>query len=139
MTTRTDIANEAKKWIGVKFKRGGRDRTGVDCIGLLVGVGRAFNFNISDTTEYSFNPEPEKFRELVYDQTVERSFDHIEPGTILIFRQSIFPMHTGIVTLDHYGRMAVTNGSAKERRVVEEPMDVWRGLIIGVRDYKEVA
>lgn len=139
MVTRADIVTEARTWLGVKFKKGGRDRTGVDCIGLLVNVGRHFGFDISDTTEYSFNPEPSKFRELVYNQTVERKLDDIEAGMILFFRQSVFPMHTGIIARDARGRFTVINASAKERKVAEEPMDKWEDLIIGLRDYREIS
>lgn len=138
MTIRSDIITEARSWLGVRFKKGGRDRTGVDCIGLLVAVGRKFGFDIEDTIEYSFNPEPAKFQSLVYSQTVERKLDALDAGMILLFRQSIFPMHTGILARDRYGRFTVINASIKARAVVEEPMDMWEPLIIGVRDYREV-
>lgn len=139
MVTRTEVAEEARTWVGTKFKKGGRDRTGIDCIGLLVAVGRKYDFDIFDTTEYSFNPEPEKFRNLVYDQTVERKISDMAEGNILLFRQAIFPMHTGILAKDEYGRFTVINASAKERKVVEELLTSWEPLLIGVRDYKEFA
>lgn len=139
MVTRTEVAEEARTWVGTKFKKGGRDRTGIDCIGLLVAVGRKYDFDIFDTTEYSFNPEPEKFRNLVYDQTVERKISDMAEGNILLFRQAIFPMHTGILAKDEYGRFTVINASAKERKVVEEILTSWEPLLIGVRDYKEFA
>lgn len=138
MTTRDDIVTEAKTWIGTKFKKGGRDRTGVDCIGLLVVVGRKFSFNIFDTVEYSFNPEPEKFQELVYDQTVPRKLNDLDVGSIALFRQSLWPMHTGIISKDQYGRYTVINSSLKERKVVEEPYEQWLPLLIDLRDYKEI-
>lgn len=138
MTDRSEIVTEARTWLGVKFKKGGRDRTGVDCIGLLVNVGRKFGFDIEDTIEYSFNPEPAKFQSLVYSQTVERKVSELDAGMILLFRQSIFPMHTGILARDRYGRFTVINASVKARSVVEEPIAMWEPLIIGVRDYREV-
>lgn len=139
MTTRDEIVAEARSWVGVKFKKGGRDRMGVDCIGLLVNVGKKFGFDIQDSTEYSFNPEPAKFQDLVYTQTKERKLDDIDVGMLLLFRQSIFPMHTGILARDRTGRFSVINASVKERRVVEEPMEQWEPLIIGLRDYREMA
>ncbi len=139
MNIRQEVVTEARSWIGVKFKKGGRDKTGIDCIGLLVNVGKKFGFDIADSVEYSFNPEPEKFAELVYEQSVERKLDDISVGSIALFRQSIFPMHTGIIAKDKYGRFTVINSSLKERRVVEESLDKWFDLLIGLRDYKELA
>ena len=139
MINREDIVAEARSWVDVKFKKGGRDRTGIDCIGLLVMVGKKFGFEIEDTSEYSFNPEPEKFQNLVYSQTVQRKMANLKVGSILLFRQSIFPMHTGILAKDEYGRYTVINASASSRKVVEELMTEWEPLLIGVRDYKELA
>lgn len=139
MPTRPEIVEEARSWVGVKFKKGGRDRMGVDCIGLLVNVGKKFGFEIRDSVEYSFNPEPSLFAELVYGQSVERKLDDIAIGSIALFRQSIFPMHTGIIARDKYGRYTVINSSLKERRVVEESFDKWLPLLIELRDFKELA
>ena len=137
--SRRELVDEARTWLGVKFKKGGRNRTGVDCIGLLIGVGRRFGFDIEDTIEYSFSPEPSKFQDMVYGQTIQRDeFDVLE-GSIVILRQSIFPMHTGLIAKDTYGRWSIINANLKERKVVEQSIDVWADLIIGIRDYKEMA
>lgn len=137
--SRRELVEEARTWLGVKFKKGGRNRTGVDCIGLLIGVGRRFGFDIEDTIEYSFSPEPSKFQDMVYGQTIQRDeFDVLE-GSIVILRQSIFPMHTGLIAKDAYGRWSIINANLKERKVVEQSIDVWADLIIGIRDYKEMA
>lgn len=135
---RARIVTEAKSWVGVKFKKGGRDRVGVDCVGLLVNVGRSLGFDIRDTIEYSFSPEPAKFTEMVYGQTDAGHPGDLKIGNILLFRQSIFPMHTGILSKDHYGRFSVINANAIERRVVEQPIADWFKEIIAVRDYKGI-
>ncbi|MEQ8307997.1 MAG: hypothetical protein RIA09_15680 [Hoeflea sp.] len=136
MTTLSDINNEVRKWLGVKFKKGGRDRFGVDCIGLLVNVGRNCGLEIEDTIQYSFSPEPEMFSRLVYGQTDPRSFKDIKPGMIILLRQTVFPMHTGIVSKDTYGRLSIINANLKERKVVEQQFSQWNDLIIGIRSYK---
>lgn len=135
---RAQILREAKTWIDVKFKKGGRDRLGVDCVGLLVNVGRACGYTIRDTIEYSFSPEPAKFIDLVYGQTNAADPNDLRVGNLLLFRQSVFPMHTGILSKDHYGRLSVINANAIERRVVEQPLAKWQNEIIAVRDYKEI-
>ena len=135
---RKDLVKEARTWIGTKFKKGGRDRTGVDCIGLLIGVGRAFQFDIKDSIEYSFSPEPSMFQNMVYDQTVHRDMNDVMEGSIVILRQSIFPMHTGIIAKNAAGSWTIINANLKERRVIEQSIDVWADLIISLRDYKEM-
>lgn len=136
---RKDLVKEARTWIGTKFKKGGRDRTGVDCIGLLIGVGRTFQFDIKDSIEYSFSPEPSMFQNMVYDQTVHRDMNDVMEGSIVILRQSIFPMHTGIIAKNAAGSWTIINANLKERRVIEQSIDVWADLIISLRDYKEMA
>lgn len=136
MTTLDEINAEARKWLGVKFKKGGRDRFGVDCIGLLVNVGRNCGLEIEDTVQYSFEPEPEKFSELVYGQTDPRSFKDMKPGLLVLLRQTIFPMHTGIISRDNYGRLSIINANLRERKVVEQQLGDWDDLIIAIRSYK---
>ncbi|MBB5277790.1 cell wall-associated NlpC family hydrolase [Rhizobium rosettiformans] len=132
------IVAEAKSWIGVKFKKGGRDRMGVDCIGLLVNVGRSCGIEINDTTEYSFDPEPAKFQQLVYGQTDPMPFQGLKPGSIILLRQSIFPMHTGILSRDAHGRLSVINANLHKRQVVEQPYTDWKDMVISLRSYKGV-
>lgn len=138
MFTKSDVLAEARTWLGVRFKKGGRDRQGVDCVGLLVNVGRACGVDLQDTTEYSFDPHPEKFQELVYGQTLSVPFKDIEPGCIVLLRQSVFPMHTGIISTDHHGRLAVINANLHRREVVEQPFDEWDDLVIGIRNFKGI-
>jgi cell wall-associated NlpC family hydrolase len=138
MITFADIEKEARSWVGTRFKKGGRDRTGIDCVGLLVNVGRACGVELNDDTGYSFNPESEMFLDLVYGQSDVLPVTGLTPGSILLFRQSIFPMHTGILSRDKYKRLSVINANLMKRQVVEQPLDEWKNLLIGVRAYRGV-
>jgi cell wall-associated NlpC family hydrolase len=44
MTKRNEIVAAARNWLRVPYKRVGRGRTGVDCIGLLCGVGKDIGY-----------------------------------------------------------------------------------------------
>jgi cell wall-associated NlpC family hydrolase len=138
MATYQDIITEAKSWLGVRFKKGGRDRMGVDCVGLLVNVGRACGIEIEDTTEYSFDPDPAKFMTMVYGQSDPITFEGLVPGSIVLMRQSVFPMHTGILSRDHYGRLSIINANLHKRQVVEQLYTEWKNQVIGYRKYKGV-
>ena len=137
MTTHAEILTEARTWIGVRFKKGGRDRTGVDCVGLLWNIGHKCGLDLEDTTQYSFDPNPEKFQSLVYNQTDPAT--GLTPGTIVLLRQSIFPMHTGILARDPYGRLSIINANLHKRQVVEQPYNDWKNEVIAFRNYKGVA
>ena len=137
MLDNVKIVADARSWIGVKFRKGGRDRTGIDCIGLLIRVGEEQGLTIRDDTQYSFNPEPAKFTEMVFSQTEPLSMNSLRVGSILVFRQTIFPMHTGILARDHHNEWSVINANAKERRVVEQPLSYWKANLIAIRAYKE--
>lgn len=138
MATYQDIITEAKSWLGVRFKKGGRDRMGVDCVGLLVNIGRNCGLDIEDTVEYAFNPDPAKFQQLVYNQTDPVTFEGLTPGSIVILRQSVFPMHTGILSRDHHGRLTIINANLHKRQVVEQPYVDWKNQVICLRKYKGI-
>jgi hypothetical protein len=137
MLNRKKIDADARSWLGVKFKKGGRDRTGIDCVGLLVKVAESNDIIVTDILDYSFDPEPGKFSEFVHSQSEPHSRKDLQIGCILIFKQTIFPMHTGILSRDIYGRWSVINANIKERRVVEQPLDQWHKDLIDIRDFKE--
>lgn len=138
MLDRKKIDAAAREWLGVKFKKAGRDKTGIDCVGLLVKVGQAQGFEIRDTLEYSFEPEPSKFVDFVNSQSEPHSRKDLQIGCILIFKQTIFPMHTGLLSKNVYGQWTVINANIKERKVVEQPLDQWRKDLIDIRDFKEI-
>lgn len=138
MASFADIEKEARSWLGTRFKKGGRDRQGIDCVGLLVNVGRACGVELNDDTQYSFDPETEKFQDLVYGQSDPLPVTGLKVGSILLFRQAIFPMHTGILARDKYKRLSVINANIAKRQVVEQPFDEWKNLLIGVRTFRGV-
>lgn len=111
----------------------------MDCVGLLVLVGRDIGLHIEDTTDYTFNPEVKKFTDVIYSQSVRVPMDPIRIGSIGIFRQSIYPMHTGIIAKHPIsGELTVINANLKGKKVIEQPMSEWFEEIIQIRDYKGI-
>ena len=64
VTTRQQIVEAAKSMLGVPFLHQGRDeKLGVDCVGLLVVIGRKIGYpEIVDITDYRRMPKAEVIR-----------------------------------------------------------------------------
>ncbi|MBS3648872.1 hypothetical protein KEU06_09660 [Pseudaminobacter sp. 19-2017] len=134
--SRDEIVAAAREYLGVPFKKAGRDKFGLDCVGLIILAGRNCGLEIYDTTKYTMGPHPELLHEFLYPQTERLPGNRLVHGSIAILRDSIFPMHTGIITTDGSEPMII-NASAKARRVVEEPYKIhWAANLVGMRDYK---
>lgn len=137
MIDRLDIVRAARSYIGTYFKKGGRDRQGIDCVGLLILVGGELGIELNDTTAYSFDPNAPLMSKFVFAQSIRRPFSPLQNGYIAILKQSIFPMHTGIIALDS-GRPTIINANARSKKVIEQPLTEWEKDLIEVRDYKGV-
>lgn len=124
MITRDDIVNEARGWVGVRWKHQGRSRAGIDCAGLIVNVGNELKLTNYDTNDYSRLPDP-----TVFVDKFERNLDvgdinNILPGDVLVFRQLQFPCHTGIASIKH-DVLHLIHAHAPRRQVIEEPLALW--------------
>ncbi len=134
--TRTQIVETARSYLGVRFSRSGRDRNrGIDCVGLLTLVGRDLGLDIKDIINYDFEPRPDQFLETIRSQTDPVPMNAFREGNVVLLRQSIFPMHCGIIGRKPEG-LTVINANLHERKVVEQPIADWRKEIIELRDYK---
>ena len=98
--TRTQVLEAARQLLGVRFRHQGRaPATGVDCVGLLVVVGRALGYpNIVDVEGYRRTPSADTIR-----RTLEINCDEIAPedardGDIWLMRLGgVKPRHVGFV------------------------------------------
>ena len=126
----------ARSYLGVRFARSGRDRNrGIDCVGLLTLVGRDLGLDIQDIINYNFEPQPDVFLNIIRSQSNPVPMGAFKPACIVILRQSIYPMHCGIIGRNDEG-LTVINANLHARKVVEEPIAVWRSKIIELRDFK---
>lgn len=136
--TRQQVVDTARSYLGVRFARSGRDRIhGIDCVGLLTLVGRDLGLDIEDIINYNFEPKPDVFLNIIRSQSNPVKMGAYNPGNIVLLRQTIFPMHCGIIGRDENG-LTVINANLHERKVVEQPIRVWKNEIIELRDYKGI-
>lgn len=120
MITGNDIVTAARQWLGVRWRHQGRNKHGLDCIGLVVAACRAAGLRVADYEGYGPDGDPVNFLALFAAAgAVRLPSSLVQPGDILAFRQAGFPCHCGIASqLD--GQPAVIHASRPRGGVVEE-------------------
>jgi cell wall-associated NlpC family hydrolase len=97
--TRNEITEAAFSLIGTRFRHQGRDKkTGVDCVGLLVVVGRMVNYpDIVDLTDYRRTPSAETIYETLKTNCDEIPLSEAGDGDFYQMRlHGIKPRHVAI-------------------------------------------
>lgn len=95
------IVDEARKWIGTPFRHHGRNRQGVDCVGLLYVVySIALQLPLDDFITYPKSPETG----FVY-RAIRKYADRIVPsaaqcGDVVLLNFAGSSTHFGILTED---------------------------------------
>ena len=99
MPTRSQIVETARSYLGTPFQHQGRLKgIGVDCVGLLVCVGRDLGIELQDRTDYRRRPDGTLLQEMVDAQLEPISEDElVQPGDILLIRYRA-PQHAAIVS-----------------------------------------
>lgn len=120
--TRDDVMQEARKWLGTPYRQKGRGPDGLDCIGLLVVIGRAFNVPHEDYLDYADWPA----QDYLILRIMHRFLRFVPPGgnkagLIGIFTERRLPGHVGIFTTKHY-QDHIIHARMDSRRVTEQAM-----------------
>lgn len=130
ITARQLIA-EARKLIGTPWHHQGRNRYGVDCVGMVLlafrnaGIDYAALVGIEDTARYGRRP-PIDIERALPRYCAERIAQPI-PGALIFFQwePENLPRHQGIAT--ERGTFVHANATGVAKRVVETPWrDPWR-------------
>lgn len=98
-TTRHDIVTAAESMLGLPFVHQGRsERTGVDCVGLLVVMGRLIGYpEIHDVEGYRRTPSAQVIREVLGANCDEIPLEEVGIGDIWLMRMGgIKPRHAAI-------------------------------------------
>lgn len=154
MTTRTEIIEEARTWIGTKFHHQGRTRKkglskgGCDCIGLLIGVAKSLEIKSKnypdkflyefDKTNYSRIPDGESLQNIFDDVLTKIEINNIRPADVVLLKFEKDPQHVGIITdykisntnYNDY-TLGLIHSYASARKVVEHRFDeLWKEKIV---------
>ena len=122
MTLEDRIVEQANTWIGVPYRDKGRNRFGVDCVGLIIKVAHELGLTDYDTMNYPRRPNPVDFLREMRDHLVQQPLAQAGHGMVAVFREPLHPCHTGILEVDAQGRRWVIHAYAPARKVIREPL-----------------
>lgn len=116
----------ARKYLGVPFRHLGRDRNGLDCVGLCLVSARDLGIDIPEPEPYERGPTNgsllERLRSI--DCLMEHGVADMKPGDIAAFHVGPYVGHVGIVSFHpEYKVLSIIHAFLLRRKVVEEPLD----------------
>ena len=120
------VVEEARKWLGVKWRHQGRTEHGIDCVGLLAMVARGIGMEHKDTTNYvRYSHGAEFLSHLNASGLVPQKTSDAGEGSVLVLLDHAYPCHVAIQS-EKYGVPHMIHAYAPRRRVVEDPLtDQW--------------
>ena len=141
MTTRDDIVEAARSWLRVPYKRVGRGRTGVDCIGLLCGVGKDIGYEPNIPAVY-----PPGAVDLLAEQlglhlvrTNRRTLPELQKADVVILLGQLnTPQHAAIVGY-HGNEPTMIHVLNRIGYVTEQRWDsFWSNRIVAVYEFPDL-
>ena len=141
-----DIINIANSWIGTKFHYTGRikknnyNKGGVDCIGLIIEVGKECGSKINgkslkyyDYLTYSQYPNCGEMQQFLNKYFLKINKDELQSGDLIYFNFNNKLEHIAIYDKE---RNAIIHCSASAKKVFCESItDYWEEKIIGYYRY----
>ena len=133
---RSEIVAEARTWLDTPYLHQGRRKShGVDCLGLIVGVGKALGLLDYDHRAYSPQPDAVTLQCLCELHLVRR--DDLRPGSIALLWMAHrgVPQHMAIVT-DLPGRLGIIHAHQRLGAVREHGLDeFWAKRVLAIYDF----
>lgn len=130
MTTRLEVIEQARKYLGVRFHHQGRNSAGLDCAGLVVRVAHDLELSSFDSRDYGREPNAGMLKS-VMESNMDRVRKYV-PGDVVLMRFNKEPQHLAIVT-----ELGIIHAYAQARKVVEHSLDtVWLSRIIAAYSFR---
>lgn len=132
MGVRTLIVEEARSWIGVRWRHQGRSRElGVDCSGLIAVVAHKLKLVEYDYVRYSREAQTWNMADhLRKAGMVEKPFMQMDSGDVIIMSRTDLPYHCGIVDMLDSEHKLIHSFLGGKREVTSEPLARWRAYMI---------
>jgi len=118
--TRQMVVAEARTWDQVRYKHQGRDRFGVDCVGLVLCTTNALGLTDYHYSNYTRVPDGSEFlKHFELGGWTRIRIEDALPGDLLACKGGAYACHVALIT--EVGPMAaVIHAHASHHKVVEE-------------------
>lgn len=123
MSTREQVVAAARSWIGTPFMHQGRLKgVGVDCIGLVIGVGRELGMCAPDfdVTGYARDPDGRSLMRLSHQYMTQIPKEAMHLGDVVVVRFGDHPQHFGVLGDYAHGGLSIVHAASKRGAVVEQ-------------------
>ncbi len=135
------IVNTARSWLGTTFKHKGRikaddrQKGGVDCIGLILGVASELGISMQDYQNYPRLPDGDLLLNTANSILYAKDLKELSPSDILLLRIDRDPQHFAIVG-ENNAQLTLIHSYAPLGSVVEHHLDkFWRERIVAVYSF----
>lgn len=120
--TPDDIKAQARQWVGVKWRHQGRNKNGIDCVGLILVTAWGVGLKMPDTIAYSRYYIPQ----VMLDAFLSRDFKLIpkeekQSGDVLLINIGRTPTHTAIYIFEE-NKESIIHAYAPSRKTKEESL-----------------
>ncbi|WP_113155960.1 C40 family peptidase [Nitratireductor sp. OM-1] len=142
MLERKRIVDMARGWLGVRYRHQGRSKErGVDCVGLILGVGAELDLQLIAPQFYAESPSSN----LVL-RYADQQLNPIESRELALGRVAILwgfdrneAQHLAIVG-EHAGRLTMIHSFSKAGKVLEHSWDsFWMKRLVRVYEFPGTA
>lgn len=107
--------------IGTPWRHLGRDRAGLDCIGLALLAGAQSGHAVPEVPPYTREPQDHALRRALAQHMDEVPVSSAAPGDVLLFKLGVYGGHVGLRALHPaYAVPSVIHAHLPRRQVVEE-------------------
>ena len=128
MGKRAEILQEARKYLGVRFRHQGRSDQGLDCLGLvLVVINKVYGRDL-EFTGYPKQPDARELRRNLNQELERIPVGQGIPGDVALLTYGGETTHLGFIT-----DVGIIHATALYRKVVEHSLaGSWDNAIVAV-------
>jgi hypothetical protein len=147
MTTRKQIVDKAREYLGVPFQHQGRSKQGLDCVGLILAVAEDLQLldakgnpvKRDDHIDYGPQPVTHLVLDTIRERMKHKSILDIRAGDVACLKLPEVPTHAAFVGFA-YGQLTLIHAYDGGRLVcVEHGIDVkWHRRIVGAFEFPGV-
>jgi len=121
-TTREEIVQEARTWLGTPFHHQARLKgVGCDCVGLVIGVARALALVAADfdVPAYPRTPDGTSLLALTDQHLAPITKAFMQPGDVVVLAFDKDPQHLAVLGNYRHGGLSIIHAHSVHGAVVE--------------------